>query len=172
MVPAALARRLSTNPQDVPPERRINMKTALTALAACMTLAVSVAAYQTPPPAQQQQQQAPPAPAAQQPGDPQKAPPDVTLTGCLIQGSTPAIYLFDNAKKDRNDKSEKAGKYLVLISGEDLDLRSHLNKEVSMTGRVELKPAPAAGKPVLEKDLSTFATKSVTLVSDTCGSAK
>jgi len=151
------------------------MKTALTALAVCMTLAVSAAAFQTPPPAQQQQQQqaAPPPAQPAQAQDPQKTPPpDVTLTGCLVQGSTPAIYLFDNAKKDRNDKGEKAMKYLVLISGEDLDLRSHLNKEVTMTGRVELKPAPAPGKPVLEKDLSTFATKSVTLVSDTCGSAK
>ena len=150
------------------------MKSALTALAVCTFLAASVAAYQTPPPAQQQQQQqAQPAQTAQQPTDPQKVPPpDVTLTGCLIQGSTPAIYLFDNARKDRNDKSEKGGKYLVLISGEDLDLRSHLNKEVTMTGRVELKPAPAPGKPVAEKELSTFATKSVTLVSDTCGSAR
>ena len=148
------------------------MKTALTALAVCVALAASAAAFQTPPPTQQQQQQAPPAQAAQTPADPQKTPPDVTLTGCLIQGSTPAIYLFDNAKKDRNDKGEKATKFLVLISGEDLDLRSHLNKEVTMTGRVELKPAPPDGKPVTEKDLPTFATKSVTLVSDTCGSAR
>ena len=96
----------------------------------------------------------------------------MTLTGCLIQGSSPAVFLFDNAKKDRNDKAERGTKYLVLIAGEDLDLRTHLNKEVSMTGRVELKPVPAPGKPVTEKELSTFATKSVTVVSDTCGTTK
>jgi hypothetical protein len=143
------------------------MKTALTALAVCVAVAASTAAFQTPPPGQQT-----PPPGQQQQqqivGDDQKTPTDVTLTGCLVQGSTPSVYLFDNAKKDQKDKAEKSEKYLVLIAGEDLDLRAHLNHEVTMTGKITLKPALPAGQKPTEKDLPTFATKSVTLVSDTC----
>jgi len=143
------------------------MKTALTALAVCVAVTASVAAFQTPPPAQQ-----PPAQAQQIVGNDQKTPPDVTLTGCLVQGSTPAVFLFDNARKDAKDKNEKGVRYLVLIAGEDLDLRSNLNHEVSMLGRIDLKPALPAGQKPTEKDLPTFATKSVTLVSDTCSATK
>ena len=146
------------------------MKTALTALAVCVVVTATTAAFQqqqqTPPPAQQQVQ------GQQIVGDDQKTPPDVTLSGCLIQGSTPSVFLFDNARKDLKDKGEKGVRYLVLIAGEDLDLRAHLNHEVTMTGRIELKPALPAGQKPTEKDLPTFATKNVTMVSDTCAAAK
>jgi hypothetical protein len=145
------------------------MKTMLTALAVCVAVTAAAAAFQTPPPAQQQP---PPAQAQQIQGNDQKTPPDVTLTGCLVQGSTPAVFLFDNAKKDAKNKDEKGVRYLVLIAGEDLDLRSNLNHEVSMLGRIELKPALPAGQKPTEKDLPTFATRSVTLVSDTCSATK
>jgi hypothetical protein len=141
------------------------MKTALTAFALCVAVAASTAAFQQqqPPPGQQT-----PPTQGQIVGDDQKTPPDVTLTGCLIQGSTPSVFLFDNARKDAKSTTEKGVRYLVLIAGEDLDLRTHLNHEVAMTGRIELKPAPAAGQKPTEKDLPTFATKNVTMVSDTC----
>jgi len=144
------------------------MKIALTALAVCLAVTASTAAFQTPHPGQQQ---TPPTQGQQIVGDDQKTPPDVTLTGCLIQGSTPSVFLFDNARKDAKSTTEKGVRYLVLISGEDLDLRTHLNHEVAMTGRIELKPAPAAGQKPTEKDLPTFATKNVTMVSDTCTAA-
>jgi hypothetical protein len=143
------------------------MKTALTALAVCVAVTASTAAFQTPPPAQQLPMQ-----SQQIVGDDQKTPPDVTLTGCLIQGSTPSVFLFDNAKKDLKDKAETGVRYLVLMAGEDLDLRAQLNHEVTMSGRVTLKPALPAGQKPTEKDLPTFATKNVTLVSDTCGAPK
>ncbi|HEX5071406.1 MAG TPA: hypothetical protein VFV78_14420 [Vicinamibacterales bacterium] len=152
------------------------MKTAFTALAVCVAVGVSTAAFQQqppPPPPGQQQQQTPPPAQAQPPADQtQKTPPDVTLTGCLIQGSSPSVFLFDEAKKDAQSKTEKGVRYLVLIAGEDLDLRSQLNHKVTMTGRVELKPALPPGQKPTEKDLPTFATKNVTLVSDTCAPAK
>jgi len=143
------------------------MKTALTALAVCVAVGASTAAFQ-------QQQQTPPTQqqAQQIVGDDQKTPPDVTLTGCLVQGSTPSVFLFDNARKDLKDKAEKGVRYLVLIAGEDLDLRAHLNHEVTMTGRIELKPALPAGQKPAEKDLPTFATKNVTMVADTCSAMK
>jgi hypothetical protein len=93
----------------------------------------------------------------------------VTLTGCLVQGSAPTVFLFENAKIDPKDKAEKGVKYLVMVSDEDLNLRTHLNHEVELVGKVELKPEPPAGQKVTEKDLSIFTAKTLTKVSDTCG---
>jgi hypothetical protein len=101
------------------------------------------------------------------PTAPQQSPkPDVTLTGCLIQGSAPAVFLFDNAKKDPKDKNEKGARYVVVAVGEDLPLRSNLNHEVQMVGQAETKVIPP-GK-VEEKDLPKFSAKSVVLISNTC----
>ena len=103
----------------------------------------------------------------QDPVTPQSSPkPDVMLTGCIIQGSSPAVFLLDNAKKDPKDTNEKGARYLIVAVGEDLNLRSNLNHEVQMEGQPEIKVLPA-GK-VEEKDLPRFSAKSVTLVSNTC----
>ena len=106
----------------------------------------------------------------QDPQTPQNSPkPDVALTGCLIQGSSPAVFIFDNARKDPKDQNEKAGRYVVVAVGEDLNLRSNLNHEVLIMGSPEMKVLPP-GK-VDEKDLPRFSAKSVTLVSNTCTAA-
>lgn len=108
--------------------------------------------------------------------DPQTSPtpqttprPDVTMTGCLIQGSSPAVFLFDNARKDPKDTNEKGARYVIVAVGEDLNLRSNLNHQVQLVGQAETKPAPT-GK-VEEKDLPKFSAKTVTLVSNTCAGA-
>lgn len=104
---------------------------------------------------------------AQDPTTPQQSPrPDVSMTGCLIQGSSPTVFIFDNARKDPKDKMEKAGRYVVVAVGEDLNLRSNLNHEVLLLGDPETKTLPT-GK-VEEKDLPKFSAKTVTLVSNTC----
>lgn len=131
------------------------MKIALTTLAVCAALVVSAAAYQS-------QQAAP--------QTPQQTPPEVTLTGCLLQGSSPEVFIFDNARKDAKSKTEKGVRYLIVVNAEDLNLRPHLNHEVEMVGLIELKTPPPPGQKVEEKDLSVFKTKSVTMVSDTCTS--
>jgi hypothetical protein len=128
------------------------MKTVLTTLAAFAIVAVSLAARQEP--------QTPPT---------QKDPVDVMLTGCLVQGSTPDVFLFDNAKKDPKSTTEKGERYLIVASAEDLPLRANLNHEVQMTGKVTIKPALPPGQKPTEKDLSVFTTRTVTAVSDTCG---
>lgn len=127
------------------------MKIALTILVVCAATVVSLAAYQ-----------AQAAPAQKQ------NPPDLTLTGCLVQGSSASVYLFDNAKRDPKSQTEKGARYLVVINAEDLPLRQNLNHEVEMTGSIELKAPPPPGQKAEEKDLSLFKTKSVTSVSDTC----
>jgi hypothetical protein len=131
------------------------MKTVLTTLAALAIVAVSLSARQDP--------QTPPT---------QKDPVDVMLTGCLVQGTTPEVFLFDNAKKDPKSTSEKGERYFILASAEDLPLRANLNHEVQMTGKITTKPALPPGQKPTEKDLSIFTTRSLTVVSDTCGAAK
>ena len=150
------------------------MKTVVTALVVCFGLAVSVAGFQgsqtgqagqtppttqTPPPPQ-----TPPTPPTQKP-----AMPDVTLTGCVVQGSSPTVFLFDNAKKDPKSTTEKGVRYVAVIAAEDVDLRKNLNHEVQMTGQIELKAVPPPGQKVEEKDLPRFSVKSLTSLSDTCG---
>jgi hypothetical protein len=131
------------------------MKTVFTTLAALAIVAASLAAQQNP--------QTPPT---------QKEPVDIMLTGCLVQGTTPDVFVFDNAKKDPKSTTEKGERYLIVASSEDLPLRPNLNHEVQLTGKITTKPALPPGQKPTEKDLSIFTTRSLTVVSDTCGAAK
>ena len=131
------------------------MKTVLTTLAALAIVAASLSA--------RQEQQAPPT---------QKDPVDVMMTGCVVQGSAPDVFLFDNAKKDPKSTTEKGERYLIVASAEDLPLRASLNHEVQMTGKITTKPALPPGQKPTEKDLSIFTSRTVTVVSDTCGAAR
>ncbi len=136
------------------------MKTLVTAIAVC-SLVAGLSARQNPP----TQQQNPPA----QQQTPQKpAVPEVTLTGCLVQGSTPAVFIFENARKDPKSTTEPAVKYVVLASAEDLNLRTHLNHEVRISGLPDGKVAPPTTQKVDEKDLPRLSAKSLTMVADTC----
>src|SRR6187200_2100221 len=61
------------------------MKKLITTFAVCLSVGAGASAMQ--------QQQTPP--------DPQKPPTqEITLTGCLIQGTTPTVFIFDKARKD------------------------------------------------------------------------
>ena len=139
------------------------MKTFVTAVAVCL-VAVSLSAQNPPPPTQAQ---TPPAQQAAAP-DQQKTAPEITLTGCLVQGSTPAVFIFENAKKDPKDTNEAAVKFIVLASTEDLNLRSHLNHQVRITGVSDGRVAPPTAQKVEEKDMPKLSAKSLTLVADTC----
>ena len=136
------------------------MKRLLTALAVSLATA-STFAMQQPPPAQQ-------APPAQ---EQKAAAPEVALTGCLVQGSGPAIFVIENAKKDAKSDTEKGVSYIVVASSPDLNLRTHLNHEVTITGQSDGKTAPATGTKFEEKDLPKLTAKNVTMVSNTCALA-
>ena len=64
------------------------------------------------------QEQAKPAAA-----DQQKNPPDVSVTGCLTQGSGPTVFILDNARMNPRDQNEKAKSYLLVAATEDPRLR-------------------------------------------------
>jgi hypothetical protein len=128
------------------------MKTFVTAIAVCFVVA-GLSARQDPT----------------TPQTPQKpAVAEVTLTGCLVQGSTPAVFIFENVRKDPKNTTEPAVKYIVMASTEDLNLRSHLNHQVRIVGLPDAKVAPPTSQKVEEKDLPRLSAKSLTLVADTC----
>ena len=104
--------------------------------------------------------------AAQSAQNPQTKPAEITLTGCLIQGSTPTLFVFDNAKKDPASKTEPGVSYLVINQIEDVDLTQYVNHQVRLTGRAEMKVVPE--RPPTEKDLPTFTATEIVDVSSTC----
>lgn len=150
------------------------MKKIVTVAAVCLALGLNVAASQaTQNQQQQQQQQTPPTPPTppQPPVVQEKTVPEVVLTGCLVQGSEPTVFLFEKALKDPKSTTEKAGRYLLVVAAEDVDLRTHLNHQIRVSGIPDNKPQPAPGQKVEEKDLPKFSAKSVTMVADTCSAA-
>lgn len=109
--------------------------------------------------------------SAQQPPTPQtQKAPEAVLTGCIIQGSSPAVFILDSARKNPQDRNEKAQTFLIVAGTEDLKLKEHLNHEVRITGLAETKtpPTPPAGQKVAEKDLPKLTAASVTMVADRC----
>jgi hypothetical protein len=98
-------------------------------------------------------------------------PADTTLTGCLIQGSSPTVFILENARKSATDKTEKGATYKLASAGEDLGFQKHLNHEVTITGASEKAAAapasPAAGKAD-ESSLPVLSAKSLTMVADKC----
>ena len=140
------------------------MKNVVSALALTFAIATSAAvlsAQQTTPP--------PPPPAAEQTPQTPPATPDVKLTGCLVQGSGPTVFIFENAKKDTKSATEKGVSYMVVSTVADVNLRDHLNHQVEISGKADPKPAPVTGAAKIEeKDLPTLTLKTVTLVSNTC----
>ena len=128
------------------------MKTFVTAIAVCFVVA-GLSARQDPT----------------SPQTPQKpAVAEITVTGCLVQGSTPAVFIFENARKDPKSTTEPALKYMVIASTEDLNLRNHLNHQVRISGLPDGKVAPPTTSKVEEKDLPRLSAKTVTMVADTC----
>ena len=138
------------------------MKQLALGLAASLISATALLAQTAPPPTPPQN---PPAQSA-----PQTKAPDVTLTGCLIQGSSPNVYILENAKISKDDTSEKARTFVLASAGEDLSFKPHLNHEVRVTGMADAKvpPTPPAGQKIDEKDLPKLTAKSVTMVADRC----
>jgi hypothetical protein len=134
----------------------------ISALALCGALALAGAAAQA--------QQPPPTPRPAPPVLPPQtaSSPDVLLTGCLIQGSGPTVFLIQNAKAD--PQSTDAGETFLLVAGtEDLNFRAHVDHKVQVSGRPEGKKVPStAGRPIDEKSLPTLTTKSLTMIASVC----
>ena len=103
--------------------------------------------------------------------------PEVVLTGCIVEGSSPTVLIFDNAKEDPSSAVAKGQRYLLTSVVHDIDLRKHLNHAVRITGEVDLRvsampvrePLPTDPKrPADERTLPRLIVKSLTMVSDRC----
>jgi len=145
------------------------MKRNLLGMLVAFALATPLVAAQQP-----QQQQTPP-PQTTPAQDPQNTnPKDITLTGCVIQGSAPTVFLLDNARVNTQDPSEKGRTLVIVPATEDLNISTHLDHEVTITGKAEDKvvPEPKPGEKVNEKDLPKLQASSLTMVADRCTASR
>jgi len=99
---------------------------------------------------------------------------EVTLKGCLVQGSGPTVFLLQNAKVSTAPATDKGKTYILAKATEDLDFVKELNHEVTINGAPEVKiaPAPPAGQMGPEKDLPKLSAKSLTMIADKCSAAQ
>jgi hypothetical protein len=118
--------------------------------------------------------QQPPPPQTQPPAQQEKQKPDVTLTGCVTQGSSPTTFILENARLNVDDRGEKGKIFMLVSAAEDLNFAKHLNHEVSVTGTADQKTmvTPAAGQKVNEKDLPKLSAKSLISVADKCTTSR
>jgi hypothetical protein len=95
--------------------------------------------------------------------------PEVTLTGCLVQGSGATVYILENARLG-NDTTGTPGSYVLVADNDTVKFDQNLNHEVQITGTSDNKaqPKPAAGQKPAEKDLPRLTAKVVTSVADRC----
>jgi hypothetical protein len=133
---------------------------------------------------------APAAPQADQARQSARPAADVTLTGCLVQGSSPTVYILENARSGAAESSSMAGasaeakglSYLVSATATTVDLKSQINHQVSVTGTTEKAAASVAASPsgeasasadrkMSEKDLPKLSAKTVIKIGDTCAAA-
>jgi hypothetical protein len=99
--------------------------------------------------------------------------PEIVLTGCVVQGSSPTIFIFDNAKKDPRDANEQGERYLFVSAVENFDFRAHLNHQVRVIGELDMRVSAMPQRDVtFERTLQRFIVKTVTMVSDKCPSGK
>jgi hypothetical protein len=96
---------------------------------------------------------------------------EITVTGCLVQGSAPNVFVLQNAKRDPQSAAEKAARYIVAPATEDLVLKPHLNHQVRILGVPDGRPQPTppASGSVDEKLVPALNAKSLTMVSASCG---
>ena len=124
------------------------------ALAVCLFAALAIVAAQELPRQQQPTQKT--------------DPPELTLTGCLVQGSSPAVFIFQNVRRNPKDAAEPAVKYMLVAGTEDLNFRAHVNHEVLITGKPDKQIAPRSDQKVEEKDLPKLTASALVMVSNTC----
>jgi len=161
------------------------MKRTVFAVTASVVLAGTFALAQSQSPqAPQAPQGSPsatqPAPSpSPSPSSQDKSAPELRLTGCLIQGSSPIVFIIENARLSTDAKTAEGKKYVVVMT-DAAGLRNQLNRQVTITGMadktavaVTTPPAgtPDAGQPsvrVEERDLPKFSAKTIVRVADVC----
>lgn len=96
---------------------------------------------------------------------------EITVTGCLVQGSAANVFILQNAKRDPLSADEKGARYVVVPTTEDLVLKPHISHQVRVLGVPDGRPQPTpqAGVPLDEKLVPALNAKSLTMVGPSCG---
>jgi hypothetical protein len=96
---------------------------------------------------------------------------EITVTGCLAQGSTATVFILQNAKRDPASATEKGARYVVVPAAEDLSLKAHISHQIRILGVPDGRPQPTpqAGVPLDEKLIPALSAKSLTMVGPSCG---
>lgn len=100
----------------------------------------------------------------------QQQTPEVALTGCLIQGSAPTVFILDKAKANPENREDPGVSYVIVSQIEDTDLTQFLNHQVRITGAPENKQMDPEREQT-EKDLPKLTAKAIVNVADTCPTA-
>ena len=97
---------------------------------------------------------------------------EITVTGCVVQGTEPTVFLLENAKADPRDSTEKGRSYLLVSEATSISFREHLNHEVKVSGTAEMKMpvTPPEGQRAMESDLPKLTATKVIQVASTCSS--
>ena len=130
------------------------MKNTIVAFGLCLTV---VAAFAMTAPVAGQEPQAP-------------KYKEVSLTGCLVQGTGPDVFILENAKADPRDASQKGWNYVLASGAAAVSFREHLNNEVRVDGAAETKMPTAmpAGESIKESDLPKLKATKIVHVATTC----
>ena len=133
------------------------------------------AAAPAAPAASQAPQAAQPAPA---PAQDAKEVSEVTVTGCLVQGSGPTVFILENAKMSTDPKDAKGKRYVLEISAPADKIKTVVNHQVTIVGApaatVATAPpgasaeAASEAKKASESDLPKFTAKRISPQSQTC----
>jgi hypothetical protein len=95
---------------------------------------------------------------------------DLTVTGCVIEGTDAGVYVLTNALT-RPDVQEVPKTFRLVSGGEDLDFALHSNHQVQAIGRAEVSAPPREAPPggrIDPRDLPAFSVKSMRSISDRC----
>ena len=187
------------------------MKRMLMGLLVSVAATGTMLAAQVPSPGGSQSAQ--PGQSQPSPRDPAMTPgagnaADTTVTGCLVQGSGPTVFLLKDAQMtaaastiaprdmgspagsssnspagasssasaaaDKSSVVDRGTTYRLDASGDKaVDFKTHLNHQVSITGKIDSKGATTAAAAAAvdkldEKALAKFTATSVTKLADTC----
>ena len=107
-------------------------------------------------PAQDRPASAPQAPASQAPApaaasQSQDSADDMTLKGCLIQGSSPTTFILDNATPATAAAGAKGQRYVVEISAQPDQIKSILNSHVQIVATADAKAAQRRAERCTER---------------------
>jgi hypothetical protein len=104
---------------------------------------------------------------------PAQKPAEISITGCLVQGSTPTVFILENAKVSATSTDKPQSWVLEVAPGTKIEFQPELNHQVTIMGIAENRAGATVvvGQKVAEKDMLKFTARTIVKVADTCPAA-